>query len=91
MLSKRLGIINWLPKSMLLILIYQALVDLVTKAQYDLARQGLEKKIEQVDKNIPNTSELVKNTDCNTRITEIESKILSVTRLVTTAALSTKA
>ena len=91
MLSKRLGIINWLPKSMLLILKYQALVDLVTKAQYDLSRQGLEKKIEQVDKNIPNTSELVKNTDSNTRITEIESKILSVTRLVTTAALSTKA
>ena len=42
-------------------------------------------------KNIPNTSDLIKMTDCNTKITKIENKIPSVTSLVTTAALNTKA
>ena len=41
--------------------------------------------------NIHNTSDLVKMTDCNTKITKIESKIPSVTSLVTIAALNTKA
>ena len=33
---------------------------------------------------MPNTSDLVKKTDCNTNITEIENKRLSTTSLVTT-------
>ena len=40
---------------------------------------------------ITNTIGLVKKTDCNTTIKEIENKMRSVTGLVITAALSTKA
>ena len=40
---------------------------------------------------ITNTIGLVKKTDCNTTITEIENKMRSVTGLVITAALSAKA
>ena len=36
---------------------------LVTKVQYDFDKQGLEKKIEEVDKKVPNTSELLKKLD----------------------------
>ena len=42
-------------------------------------------------KKTPNTSGLIKKTDHNTNITEIESKVRSVTGLVTTAVLNTKA
>ena len=42
-------------------------------------------------KKTPNTSGLIKKTDHNTNITEIESKIRSVTGLVATAAFNTKA
>ena len=82
---KRLGIINWLPKSMLLIPSYSGLV---TKKKYDL--EGLEKKIEQVDKKIPNTNGLLKKIDCSTRIIDIEKNIPSVNRLVNSAVLNTK-
>ena len=44
---------------------------LVTKAQYDLRKQSIEKKIKDVDKKIPNSSGLVKKTDYNTFIAEI--------------------
>ena len=58
----------------------------VAKTQQDLDKQGLEKKIDVAQK-IPNNSQkdwlLHKNK-------EIESKISSVTGLVTTAALNTK-
>ena len=56
-----------------------------------LDKQGLQKKIEDVDKKIPNASDLVKMTDCNTKITETENKIPTATSLVAAAALSTKA
>ena len=56
------------------------------KAVYDSDEQGLEKKIKDVDKKIPNTSELVKKTDNNTKSAVIENKIPCVPRLVTTAA-----
>ena len=36
---------------------------LVTKTQYDSDKQGLERKIENVDKKKPNTSRLVKKID----------------------------
>ena len=51
--------------------------------------QDLEKKIEDVDKKILNTSEHW--TDYITNITQTENKVPSVTRLVTIAALNTKA
>ena len=64
---------------------------IVTKTQCDSDRQVLEKKIEKVNKKTPKTTGLVKNTDYNFKIKEIENKIPSVTCLVTTAALNTKA
>ena len=39
-------------------------------------------------KKVPNTSGLVKKTDCNTKISEVESKISSISGLVTTSALN---
>ena len=44
---------------------------LVTKTQYDADKQGLEKKIEEVNKKIPNTSGLSKKTDYKTKITDV--------------------
>ena len=64
---------------------------LVTKTQYGSRKQGHERKIEDFCRNISNTCGLVKKTDCNTKITEIENKIPSVTVLVNTAVLDTKA
>ena len=70
--KKKLCVINWLPKSMLLM---PSTSGLVTKTQYDADKQGLEKKIEEVNKKIPNTSGLSKKTDYKTKITEIENKM----------------
>ena len=53
--------------------------------------QCLERKTEDDDKKILNTSELVKRTDYITNITQTDNKVPSVTRLVTVAALNTKA
>ena len=64
---------------------------LVTKTQYGSDKEGLERKIKDVGRNISNTCRLVKKTDCYTKITEIENKIPSVTVLVNTAVLDTKA
>ena len=41
------------------------------------------KKIRDADKKIPDTGGLVKKTDCNDKISEIESKISSISRLAT--------
>ena len=62
---------------------------LFTKTKYDSDKQGLEKIIEDVDKEIPITSGLVQKTDCNTKITEIENKMLSIIGLVSTTAINT--
>ena len=59
------------------------------KTKYDTDKSDLEKKISYADKNIPDTSKLVRKTDCNSKITEIEGKIFSITGLTTTAALTT--
>ena len=64
---------------------------LVTKTRYDLDKHGLEKKIEDIDKNITNATGLDKNAYYNTKIIEIEKKIPNVTGFMTTAALNTKA
>ena len=42
----------------------------------------------QISAKIPDTSKLVKNTDYNAKISEIESKITSISGLVTTSALT---
>ena len=66
--------------------------ELVTKTQYHSDKQGLEKKIESVDKKIPNTSWLVKKTDYNAKLQRLnKNKIPRFTGLVTTATLNTKA
>ena len=62
---------------------------LFTKTKYDSDKQGLEKIIEDVDKKIPITSGLVQKTDCNTKITEIENKMLRIIGLVSTTAINT--
>ena len=79
---------NCLSHSMLLI---PSASGLVTKTQYDLDKQGLEKKIEGADTRIRNTSGLIKMTDYNTKITQIEIKTPSVTGLVTITMFNTKA
>ena len=47
----------------------------------------------QIDQNqkkkIPDTSDLVKKTDYNTKITEMENKISDISNLATKAALTT--
>ena len=55
-----------------------------------MIQTGLQKKIEYVCKKIPNTNRLVRKIDCSTNVTGIENRPLSVTGLVTTAALNTK-
>ena len=50
-------------------------------------KSNLEKKISDADKNIVNISGIVKKTDQNTKTTEIESKIPSISGLATTAAV----
>ena len=62
----------------------------ILKSKYDTDKSDLEKKINNTDKKIPNTSGLVKKADYTTKITEIEGKIPSITTgLGTTAALTT--
>ena len=55
---------------------------------YDTDKQDLEKKISDAEKSIPNASVLVKKTDYNFKIAEIESKIPSITGLATNSALT---
>ena len=52
----------------------------VLKTKYDAEKTDLEYEI-------PVTSELAKNTDYNTKITEIENKIASISGLITNSAL----
>ena len=52
------------------------------KAKYDTDKSELENKV-------PDHSILVKKTDYNTKITDIDSKILDVSNLATKAALTT--
>ena len=61
----------------------------VLKTQYNTDKSGLEMKIDNASKKIPDASELVKVADCNPKITEKECKISSITDLTTTAALNT--
>ena len=63
---------------------------LITKTKYDSGKEGPDKKIEYFYKKISSASGLIKNTDCNTKVAEIENKIPSATGLVTTTRLDTK-
>ena len=56
--------------------------EFVLKTTHDADKSDLEKKI-------PNTSDLAKNTDLNAKITEIENKIPSITGLATNSASNT--
>ena len=64
------------------------LQDLFQKLNMTKINQISKKKISYAEKRIPDTSGLVKKTDLNSRITEIEGKIPSITGLVTNAALT---
>ena len=52
------------------------------KLQHDNDKQNLEKKIENIDKRLPNITGLVTNAMINTKIIEIENRILSTTGLI---------
>ena len=54
---------------------------LFLKTKYDKDKSGIENKV-------PNTSDLVKKTDCNAKINEIEGKIPSISGLATNTALT---
>ena len=58
------------------------------KITYDTDKSDLEKKINDVDKKIPDTSDLAKKADLNATITEIENKIPSINNLATNLALT---
>ena len=60
----------------------------VLKTKYETDKSGLEKKISNADKKIPDTSRLFKKTDYNSKVSEIESKIPSISGLATTFALT---
>ena len=51
----------------------------VLKTKYDIYKSSLEKKITDAEKKIPKTSAPVKTTDYDANMTEVESKIPSVT------------
>ena len=57
----------------------------VLKTKYDRAKSDLEKK-SNADKKIPDINGLVKKTDYNVKITEIEGKVPSVNDVSTTVA-----
>ena len=76
--------INWLSKTVLLLIRYQALVDQSLKDRMIQTKRYSGKKIS-------NTSGLVKKTNYNTKITEIENDIPRVAGLVTTTVLNAKA
>ena len=47
-------------------------------------------KINKIDKKIPNSRNLVKKTDFNTKVTEIERKIPNVSRFILTSVFNSK-
>ena len=51
---------------------------MVLKTKYDIDKSDLEKKISDGDKKVPDAIELVRKTDYNAKITEIECKIPSI-------------
>ena len=60
----------------------------VSKTKYEKDGSGFKDKISKVDKKIPDVSNLVKKTDLNAKITEVEGKIPSISGLATNSALT---
>ena len=60
----------------------------VLKTKYEKDGSDSEDKINEVDKKIPDVSDLVKKTDFNGKITEVEGKIPSITGLTTSSAFT---
>ena len=61
----------------------------VLKTKYDIDKSDLEKQINDADKKIPDTSELVRKLDYNAKITEKEDKMPSINGLPTISPLTT--
>ena len=74
--------INWLQKSLLL--------SRSTKRKCNSDKQIKKKTVAGVDKNIHNTSELIKKIDYNTKMTEIENKIPYASGLVSKSSFDSK-
>ena len=60
----------------------------VKKSKYEKDGSDFEDKISKVNKKIPDVSSLVKKTDFNTKVTETEGNIPSITGLVTNPELT---
>ena len=60
----------------------------VLKTTYDTDESDLENKFNDADKKIPDTSDLARKADLNAELTEIETKIPSITNLATNSALT---
>ena len=60
----------------------------VLQNTYDTDRLGLEKKISDASKKIPDTIDLVKKRDLNVKVSELKNKIPNITGLATNAALT---
>ena len=58
------------------------------KNHCNIDKSGLEKKIDDADKKMANTSGLVKRTDYNAKITEIKGKMSSITGLAFAATFN---
>ena len=56
-------------------MILLALQILLKKNKYEKDGTDFEEKIDKIDKKIPDVTNLVKKTDFNTKVTEIEGKI----------------
>ena len=59
------------------------MISVINKTEYDTDKQNFVEKIEDAQKRISST-------DCNTKITEIERKILDVTGLIKKTNIDTK-
>ena len=63
-------------------------IELILKTTHETNKSDLEKKINDADKKIPDTSDLANKTDLNAKITEIENKVSNITGLATNSALT---
>ena len=59
----------------------------VSNTKYEKDGSDFENKINKMAKKIPDISDLVKKTDINAKMTEVEGKIPSITGLATSSAL----
>ena len=60
----------------------------VSKTKYEKGGSGFEDKISEVDKKTSDVSDLVKKTEFNSKVTEVEHKIPSITSSATNSALT---